>query len=449
MDGLNESWSDVASSNQQLQTLKKVFCNVCDSLISYKSDLRVEGTVGITIDNGPVLLLHFSDLLSKSLQSNESVRDKTISSSNLRSPEPQYDCGKDINSDDPIDFSVTVNSASVKSEKVDFDCYPNEDDYTVGRVEQRHFDARKICNIESVVGGSDGRNISLPLFNRSNSGSKQNPGGINSSQKMTNSRARLKNQVVANSSNSVESLESQSSAFRKDDYTVTPVIHRSEVTQNEMKNTKSNRKRSRESTPNLLRELLLQKNPISLNVSAGYSDDLCKQKRNTPVTKRKSTVLSETKSAVSLPPATEKPLLRQILSMTECKPNLETLLTEPICEQVPPPHPPNPEASTIQPSGQTDTNFKFSKMLHQMVDRCKTDTQSNKEISLDGNQINLYSTVNDSTHDASLNCEGFTETMSNVRLKEELIDVGYEECAELRTNWNRQSEVCIFFWLRH
>lgn len=58
-------------------TVRKLVSNLCETLIIYRTQLRIEGTVGITIDNERVIILHFGENIGKSCLSNERSSDKT------------------------------------------------------------------------------------------------------------------------------------------------------------------------------------------------------------------------------------------------------------------------------------------------------------------------------------------------------------------------------------
>lgn len=49
------------SQNKLKAALKKLFCDICETLISFQHKLEISGTIGITIDSESVLLLQFSE----------------------------------------------------------------------------------------------------------------------------------------------------------------------------------------------------------------------------------------------------------------------------------------------------------------------------------------------------------------------------------------------------
>lgn len=102
-------------------TVRKLVSNLCETLIIYRTQLRIEGTVGITIDDERVIILHFGENIGKSCLSNERSSDKTpyMSDKNvLHDLNPvAEEARKDVGEGFSRNSAATVNTTSCTTPK--------------------------------------------------------------------------------------------------------------------------------------------------------------------------------------------------------------------------------------------------------------------------------------------------------------------------------------------
>lgn len=107
-------------------TVKKLVSNLCETLIIYRTQLRIEGTVGITIDNERVIILHFGENIGKSCLSNERSSDKSSCASDKNvlhdldpvAEEARKDAGEEFLQNSAATVNVTPSCATPKASRV-------------------------------------------------------------------------------------------------------------------------------------------------------------------------------------------------------------------------------------------------------------------------------------------------------------------------------------------
>lgn len=107
-------------------TVRKLVSNLCETLIIYRTQLRIEGTVGITIDNERVIILHFGENIGKSCLSNERSSDKTSCASDKHivhdldpvAEEARKDAGEGFSRNSAETVSATPSCVTPKASRV-------------------------------------------------------------------------------------------------------------------------------------------------------------------------------------------------------------------------------------------------------------------------------------------------------------------------------------------